>query len=264
MGTALRCTTHENEKASDVAAPKLDTITPILDAGFARAKGKRSADILAHIGWVHWLNWHIAEREISPAAEQSFRRALEIDPANVYANAMLGNWLLQNNGSMQEAFSHFATAVQSGQERPWVRRMQLGGLIYNEDDRARVELVKVVNEMRKNNESLSEGDKNRILSFNYEISPYDHQQLTEALSAVPPDESWATYQWLDNEESTEPTEINHKQLRRDLIHASILELSGQKLEALSRYKTLQIKLKKSDYSTLVDAVDNAIKRLTAK
>jgi tetratricopeptide (TPR) repeat protein len=133
--------THEGEKATDLASPKLDAILPILDAGLARAEDGRAADILAHIGWVHWLNQHIAQREFGTAAEQSFRRALEIDPSNVYANAMLGNWLLQTNGSMRDAFRHFATAVQSGEERPWVRTMQLGGLIYNDAPEARVELV---------------------------------------------------------------------------------------------------------------------------
>ena len=128
--------THEGENATDLASPKLDAIMPILDAGLARAEDGRAADILAHIGWVHWLNRHIAQREFGPAAEQSFRRALEIDPSNVYANAMLGNWLLQTNGSMPDAFRHFATAVQSGEERPWVRTMQLGGLIYNDAPQA--------------------------------------------------------------------------------------------------------------------------------
>ena len=257
--------THEGEKTRDIAAPKIDTILPILDAGLTRAKGKRAADILAHIGWVHWLNWHIAEREISPAAEQSFRRALEVDPSNVYANAMLGNWLLQNDGDLQEASSHFAIAVQSGKDRPLVRAMQLGGLIYNEEPQARVELVKVVNDMRKNNESLNKGDKHRILGFNYSLSPYDTAELGEALSAVSPDDSWATYQWLDDEQSTDPTEINSKQLRRDYVYANILELSGKKPEALSQYKALQAKLKNSkEYWTFTGTVDKAIKRLTAK
>jgi tetratricopeptide (TPR) repeat protein len=254
--------THEGEKTRDIAVPKIDTILPILDAGLTRAKGKRAADILAHIGWVHWLNWHIAEREIIPAAEQGFRRALEIDPSNVYANAMLGNWLLQNDGSLQEAFSHFASAVQSGTDRPWVRTMQIGGLIYDEAPQARVELVKVVNDMRKHNESLNEGDKDRILGFNYDLSSYG--TLAEALSAVPPDDSWATYQWIDDQQSTDPTEINYKQLRRDYIFANILELSGKESEALSQYKVLRAKLKHSNYWTLTGAVDNAIKRLTPK
>lgn len=254
----------ERVKATDIAAPKIDTILAVLDAGLPRAKGERAADILAHIGWVHWLNWHIAEREFGPAAEQSFRRALEMDPSNVYANAMLGNWLLQNNGNLQEAFSHFATAVQSGKERPWVRTMQLGGLISKENPRARVELVKVVNDMRKNNESLDEEDKHRILASTYRLSSYDTKKLTAALSAVSPDDSWATYQWLDDQ-SPDPIDDNYKQLRHDYIYANILEIYGKKAEALAQYKVLQSKLKSSEpNSTLIETVDAAIKRTTTR
>ena len=255
--------THEGEKATDLAAPKLDAILPILDAGLARAKGQRAADILAHIGWVHWLNWHIAEREFGPAAEQSFRHALEIDSSNVYANAMLGNWLLQNHRSLPEAFSHFATAVQSGKERPWVRTMQLGGLIYNDAPQARTELVRVVNDMRKNNESLDEEDKSRILGYNYNLAAYHSEELSATLSTVTPDDSWATYQWLDDAENTDASDIRMQQWRRAYIHANILELSGKKPEALAQYKELQGKLKNSN-ATLIDSVENAIKRLSAK
>jgi hypothetical protein len=254
----------ERGKATDIAAPKIDTMRAILDAGLPRAKGERAADILAHIGWVHWLNWHIAERELGLAAEQSFRRALKMDPSNVYANAMLGNWLLQNNGNLQEAFAHFDTAVQTGKERPWVRTMQLGGLIYKDDQQARVELVKIVNDMRKNNESLDEEDKYRILGFSYPLHSYDTKDLTAALSAVSPDDSWATYQWLDDQ-SPDPIDDNYKQLRHDYIYANILEISGKKSEALSQYKALQAKLKSSaPKATLINTIDAAIKRVTIK
>jgi len=171
---------------------------------------------------------------------------------------------VQNNGSLQEAFSHLASAAQSGKDRPWVRTMQLGGLIYNEEPLARVELVKVVNDMRKNNESLNEDNKHRILGFNYSLSSYDTAQLAEALSALSPEDSWATYQWLDDQQSTDPTEIHNKQLRRDYIYANILELSGKKSEALSQYRALQAKLKNSNYLTFTGAVDNAIKRLSPR
>jgi hypothetical protein len=250
----------EGKSATDAAAPKLDTILPILDAGLARAKGQRAADVLAHIGWVHWLNWHIAERESGPAAEQSFLRALTIDPSNVYANAMFGNWQLQNNRSFSDAVTHFATAVKDGKERPLVRRMQLGGLIYNAAPHARAELVKVVNDMRKNNETLSDDESGRILSFTYPLS--QPAELMEALSAVPPTESWATYQWLEDPQDTE-TSGPGRQLRRDYIYAIILELSGKQPEALSRYKLLLPKLKRSN-STLVGPVQDAIRRLAAK
>jgi hypothetical protein len=255
--------TREGEEAADIAAPKLDVILPILDAGLTRAQDRRAADILAHIGWAHWLNWHIAEREFGPAAEQSFRQALEIDSSNVYANAMLGNWLLQTNGSMRDAFSHFATAVQGGMERPWVRTMQLGGLIYNGDPQARAELVRVVNDMRKNDESMDDGDKGRILSYNYNISPYRSEELSMSLSAVPPDEAWATYQWLDDVEMIEPRDVDMQQLRREYIHVSLLELSGQKQKALSQYKSLQAKLQKYPSYVLIHSVENAIARLAA-
>jgi hypothetical protein len=46
----------EGQNATDIAASKIDILLPILDSDLARAKGQRAADILAHIGWVHWLN----------------------------------------------------------------------------------------------------------------------------------------------------------------------------------------------------------------
>ncbi|WP_263382587.1 hypothetical protein [Granulicella arctica] len=53
-----------------IAAAELDEAIGILDAGLAR--GRRPADIEAHLGWAHWLNQHIAEREFGPIAEQDF------------------------------------------------------------------------------------------------------------------------------------------------------------------------------------------------
>ena len=124
----------EGQKAEDIAGPPLSEIMSVLDAGLARTPGlgARAADILAHLGWAHWLNQHIAQKEFGPAAEQDLRRALTLDPTNVYANAMLGNWLLENHGSLDEALHRFELAVKTNQQRPLVRTMQLGGMIYNE------------------------------------------------------------------------------------------------------------------------------------
>ena len=63
---------------------------------------------------------------------------------------------------------------------PFVRRMQVGGLLSND---SRPELVRVVNEMRKNKESLTDEESGRILSFAYPLS--DPAELRQALSAVP-------------------------------------------------------------------------------
>src|SRR5262249_3355930 len=74
----------EGGNAESVAGTRLDSIMPVLDAGLARTDGKggRAADILAHLGWAHWLNQKLAEREFGPAAERDLRRALQIDPSN--------------------------------------------------------------------------------------------------------------------------------------------------------------------------------------
>ena len=126
--------------------------------------------------------------------------------------------------------------------------------------------MKVVNDMRKNNESIDEDNKSRILSFNYNLtsSSSNHSaELSAALSAVPPDDSWATYQWLADVEKTEASDIATQQLRHDYVYANILELSGKQPEALALYELLQARLKNSS-STLIYSVENAIKRLAAK
>jgi hypothetical protein len=141
----------------------------------------------------------------------------------------------------------------------------VGGLIYNEAPQARAELVRVVNELRKDKESLTDEESGRILSFAYPLS--DPAELRQALSAVPADESWATYKWLDDpqnddQQNTDTSDIEWQQLRRDYIHANILELSGRQAEALAQYKLLRSRLKGSN-STLSGPVQDAIKRLAA-
>src|SRR5581483_2671614 len=66
----------EGGSAANPAGTNLDEIKPVLDAGMARANEPlpRSADILAHIGWWHWLNRDLAHRESGPAAEQNLRK----------------------------------------------------------------------------------------------------------------------------------------------------------------------------------------------
>ncbi|MGC2619620.1 MAG: hypothetical protein WA414_11305, partial [Acidobacteriaceae bacterium] len=246
-----------NENAEAVAGPELDQIMAILDAGLARSKGTRAADVLAHIGWAHWLNQHIAEREIGPIAEQNFRAALAADPSNVYANAMLGNWLLQNRGSLTEAIQHFNVAVTTGKARPFVRTLQLGGLIDLDERGARAEVVKVANDMRKSGEPLDEEYRMRILSFCFKPGYTDHGDLVESLTAVPPDEAWETYLWVDDKREDSKADLIH----HSFIQANLMELSGKRQESLEKYRLLQQELKNSPGS-MKDSVDAAVARLS--
>ena len=246
----------DNKQATAAAGPLLDEIMPILVAGLARSKGSKAADVQAHLGWAHWLNWHVAEREYGAAAEQNLRAAVQLDNTNVYANAMLGNWMLQNRGNFPEAIGHLNTAVATGKARPLVRRMQVGGLLNDEVPGARAELVKAVNDMRKNGEAMDDEEKNRVRAFCYSTSASDQSELTESLSAVPKDDAWKTFLWLDDnrEDRMDP-------LADDFIYANLLEVSGDRAGALERFRALQRNPKIKMFS-FKDQVDDAIKELS--
>jgi hypothetical protein len=253
---------REGQNVSEVAGPTLDLILVILDAGLTRTKGSEAADVRAHIGWAHWLNQHIAEREFGPEAEQDLRAALAADPTNVYANSMLGNWLLQNGGSFSEAAKDFNTAVATGKVRPFVRTLQLGGLVGLDKAGARAAVIKAVNEMRKAGEPLDSDKKKRVLTFCFEPIVTDHKELVESLSAVPKDEAWKTYLWLDDQPA-EGRDAADQQTMRDFIGASLLEISGDRENALRKYRVVQQEM--SPFAdSLKSAVGAAIKRLTGK
>lgn len=249
--------TGTDENAAALAGPALDQIIAILDAGLARSKGTRAADVRAHIGWAHWLNQDIAEREFGPIAEQNLRAAMAADPSNAYANAMLGNWLLQNRGNFAEAIQDLNIAVSTGNARPFVRKLQLGGLIDLDEKGARAEVVKAANDMRKFGEPLDQEHRMRILSFCFDPMLTDHGELAESLSAIPPDEAWQTYLWLDDK----PEDVQTDLLVHSFIQANLMELSGKRQESLEKYRLLQQELKNTS-GAMKNSVDAAIARLS--
>jgi hypothetical protein len=167
--------------------------------------------------------------------------------------------MLQNGGDPKEAIAHFHTAESTGKALPFVRTWELGALIYNNRPGMRAELFRIANAMRKNGEPLEDGEKSRILSTCCAPVVTSQTELTEALSAVPPDQAWTTYLWLDNVSSDD----SGPHLDRDFIQATILEISGDKAGALAKYKMLQIKVPSQSF-TLSERVNDAIKRLSQK
>lgn len=257
---------REGKKAEDLAASLLAEIMPVLDAGLAKAAGaqqSRTADILAHVGWAHWLNQHLAYREFGPAAERNLREALRIDSSNVFAHAMLGNWLMQTGGKTGEALLHFRTAAEQNKERPFVRRFQLAALIYPRDPETRTELIRVANEMRRNGEHLDDRQRRRILTA-YNPTVNSAEELSQTLSAVPPGDAWATYLWLDEQKSEGAAGQEYQGLQRDFIHASILEIEGnRRTEAFSAFQALRGELKRRGYDgRIATHVDTALARLS--
>jgi hypothetical protein len=131
--------------------------------------------------------------------------------------------------------------------------------LHDEVRGARAELVKAVNDMRKNGEELDDGQKHRILAFCYNPTVTNPTEPAESLSAVPVDDAWKTYLWLDDaqDEETEKTQS----LSRDFIYANLLEVSGKRTEALEKYRVLQ-RNPQTKHFTFKDRVDDAVKRLS--
>ena len=250
----------EGQSPAESAGRALDEIFPILQSGLTRSKGTRAADVQAHLGWAHWLNQHIAEREFGSEAERNFRAALTTDPANVFANAMLGNWLLQNGRSLPEAIQHFDAAVATHKERPLVRRLQIGGLTGLTAEAVRPEIMHVANDMRIGGEPLEPREKERVFNLCCNVALTSHEELVHALSALPPDAAWKTYLWLDDrgsEGSADPL----VPLTHEFVQANLTELSGQRVQALHQYRDLQQKLHRYPGAVLSDAVNAAVTRL---
>jgi tetratricopeptide (TPR) repeat protein len=257
----FRVAIAQGQRAEEIAGPPLEQIIGVLEAALSRTggRGRRAGDVLAHLGWAHWLNRHIAAREFGPAAERALRQALTADPTNVFAHAMLGNWLLQNRGDTAEALRHFEAAEKSGEQRALVRQMELGGMTSSYDPAIPAAIMRVLNQMRSNGEPISDRYRGRLMTY---FRPHNGEEVRRMLSAVPPDEAWATFLWL--EQPSPGDEMKYEGFRRELIHALVLELEGKIPEALAKVTALEGKMRAARFSgRLIDDVGEASKRLRA-
>jgi tetratricopeptide (TPR) repeat protein len=249
----------EGERAEDLAGPPLARLKTVLEAGLARTSGRdaRAAEILAHLGWAHWLNEKMAFKEFG-GAESALRQSIAIDASNASANAMLGNWLLQTHGDSAAAMRHFQTALASGTRRPLVRQMQLGGLLYNDGPGLRAEFAKVLNEMRSHDEPVDAGTISRA-RYLYDVTGSQGDEFREVLAAVPREDNWKTYLWLW---AGGPTDAAQR-CRQDFVHASLAELAGDRTAALSEFKAVLPALRAQRMSSrMIDYSQAAISRLS--
>ena len=240
----------EGQKSEDIAGPELARIQAVLDAALARTnrRSPRAADLLAHMGWNHWLNQKLAFKEFGTAAERDLRESLRVDRSNVFAHAMLGNWLLQTHGDVDEALRHFDAAVKTGKEREFVRQLQLGGLFSSDAAPVRPALMRVANEMRRDGLLMDERSKRRVAAG---VHPglVSYEELRESLVAVSPSDAWDTYVWVESDG-----------VRREFVRGVLLEIEGKREEALGLFRELGRGL---GPGRLADNVAGAVRRLSA-
>ena len=231
----------EGKDEDEMSRGALDELLPVLTSGLATAKDVRVADIQAHLGWAHFLNAKIAQREDDSVAVDDWHASLTKDPTNAYANAMLGNWMLQSDGDFKEAVEHLRAAIRTGRARPFVRRLQVGGLLGLDLSGARVEMMRIANDMRKGQEELDSGERHRIAGWCFNPMYMKHEQLVEVLSAVPSEDAWNTYSWLAA--SSESGTSGSRDFMNEFVHANLLELGGRRDAALEEYRRLERELR---------------------
>jgi hypothetical protein len=170
-----------------------DAVTPALDRALVSAEGERRADLLAHLGWVTFLRMRDGY-DGDPALR--YQEALAIDPDNVFANAMMGHWLLWRSAAqMEAAHEHFDRALAAaGDRRPYVRQLQLAAL-RNRNEAGDAELLRVANEMRLRNERLDTSVADYMFwIFTMRYGP--NASRTARVGTVSDPELAATYDWV--------------------------------------------------------------------
>jgi HEAT repeat protein len=171
----------------------VDKVLPALSRCSISPNKAHAANCLAHMGWGDFLKSREGQGGLKP--EQFYQQALALDPENAYAHAMWGHWLIVNGNHITEAQQHFTAALQGERERKFVRALQLAALQLFRADENKVELIRVCNEMRKENDLLPEEDRNRLLSWVYYGGDQD-TVLAKLDQTLPADEHLATFQWL--------------------------------------------------------------------
>jgi hypothetical protein len=238
-----------------------EELEPILTRGAASAKSpQRQADLLAHLGWSYFLR----SRELpsSPEPEPAYRDALLKDPANPYAHAMWGHWILWNHQDFAKASEHFAAALAAPRPalRPYIRSMQLSALNNDKDTPEAIEeTIRVANDIRKEHGDLDPPWPHDILNIYGEQIVLSNEHTAAFLSAVPSQDHLDTFDWLlQRAGPDDPDPLTHA-----YIQSALLEAAGRRDEALAGYRTLLSRFDPDTSSTLAGLTRKAVVRLTA-
>ncbi len=230
-------------------------LLPVLDTALSKATGTRAGDILAHIAWANFLKYREGLRE-GVDVDGSLTAALAADPANAYAHAMSGFWILWQRGNLNTAKTHFAAALTANRARPFVHSLELSALTNGDSPEWDAEALRVANDLRKSHEPMDPLLRRRVFWNTFTSKIHSHDRLVSSLSALSPQDAEATYDWLDDQPGGAV-----KTSSRAFIHANLSEIAGHRADALSQYRALQTELRGTDL-TLARTVEVSIARLS--
>ncbi len=251
---------------------------PVLTRGAAVAKGERLANLLAHMGWADYLRGSPIG---GPLPAEHYRRALDVEPHNVYAHAMLGFEILRDRGSrtaLADAKSHFSAALESGREREYVRSLQISALlqtytnVWIEDPERQSEAIRVANEMRIHGETRPNGWgpgslKRKVWPIYY-FGFITDDQPAPLLAALPSAEHLSLFRWLFPEDDLPESDGAPSLFNFFFVLARLQEHAGDRAGALASYRKVQTELASKGYTSsraikIGNDAKTAIKRLSS-
>ena len=235
----------------------VEQLVPVLVRGIANADGVRKADLLAHLGWAELLRSR--DGQAGRHLEQRCQEALGIDAKNPYAHANLGHWKLWQDGSLTEAWQDFTTALTAGRARDYVRQMQIAALRHMRHDEGEMEILRVVNEMRKGNEKIDAKIRSTVYAI-YAFAFHRNGRFQKLVTAVPVAEQLATFQALFYGADVDAS----KSLGREVYFAALQEAAGQRDAALHTLRAVRPQLSPTLYGSIIPRVDAAIARLSPR
>ena len=251
------------EGGKDTFSTIVDKVTPVLET-CARSQDKaHAADCQAHIGWGDFLRMRDGTTGLD--LFQDYRRAVDLDPRNAYAHAMWGFTILWTHGTPETAREHFDRALASGRERPFVRHLQIAGLLSRRDPESQAAIVRVANDMRAHAEPLhdepDDSDVWRIWDVYYDrlVNKYEVERFSSALPAA---DNLETFRWLFPQAKV-PADKQDLYL---FMLGQLQEGAGQRAAALATFRTLHEMLARTGAlkwgGPVPDGTAAAIKRLS--
>jgi len=264
---AMKWLPRANIVGEETFSAIVDTTLPALTRGLATARGERVADLLALLGWAHYLERkerHVSDVDIPGL----YAEALEQSADSVYAHTFLGHWLLSEELDLEAGLTHFQQALARGREREFVRRFQWAALRNlrhrtSSDSEQRIACLRaglrMANDMRRGGEVLvDEGQRSDLLrSYGERLGG---EGIDEMLPALPLDEHEALVTWLIGglvaEHPDAPIVLHGR-----FVRARIREASDKSEAAIEEYRALDPLVSKGHY-LLRPALDEALARLT--
>jgi hypothetical protein len=171
---------------------------------------------------------------------------------------MLGHGMLWKGGPVSEAREEFALAQAPGPWHGFVRSLQLSAYEDRHTEEADRELIKVVNDMRKNGEPVDSHTRSTAwLIYNGNLdSPSARRQ--QFLAVMPPEEQLATFGWLFDTVDFDPSRVWIREYDRAILQ----EAAGQRTDALQTLLAVRAQLPGLAPGRIRDQVEKGIARLS--